>query len=311
VGEARVAVEGGGAGLSLDGLAAPERWILSRLSRTAGEVNAQLEAFRFDEACTRLYHFFWGELCDWYLELSKPALGDPPRGDEGGRGTAPRAARGEVEASRPRVAEVLVTVLERSLRLLHPVMPHLTEELWQRLPGHEAVHPESISLAPFPAAVPAWEDAALEERMEVLMAVVTRVRSLRAELSLPPRAPLRLYLAAGGEAGAFLRQHEPLLRFLLRPQELAWEAPPEGTPQDLVAGVRIGLRAEAAGLDAHERQRLQAELAKLEGLLSAAESRLADPAFTTKAPAPVVEQQRHRLEEMRARRDQLRQGLEA
>ena len=112
----------------------PERWILSRLSRTAAEVNAQLDVFRFDEACSRLYHFFWGELCDWYLELSKPALGGAPEHGEGG-------------GRRPRVAEVLVTVLERSLRLLHPVMPHLTEELWHRLPGHEAVHAETISLA--------------------------------------------------------------------------------------------------------------------------------------------------------------------
>jgi valyl-tRNA synthetase len=190
-------------------------------------------------------------------------------------------------------------------------MPHLTEELWQRLPGHEAVHPDTISLAPYPAAVPEWEDAALEARMETLMAVVTRVRSLRAELSVPPRAPLRLYLAPDAEGGGFLRQHEPLLRFLLRPRELAWEPPPEGVPQDLVAGVRLGLQAEVAGLEPQERQRLQAELAKLEGQLTAAESRLADPAFTSKAPAPVVEQQRHRLEEMRARREQLRQGLEA
>ena len=310
VGEARVPVAGSDRpALALDQLAAPERWILSRLSRTAGEVNAQLEVFRFDEACGRLYHFFWGDLCDWYLEFCKQTLRAPQGDGESGRGAAGPSTRGGD------VAEVLLTVLERSLRLLHPVMPHLTEELWQRLPGHEAVHPESIALAPYPAAVPEWEDASLETQMEALMAVVTRVRSLRAELSLAPRTPLRLYLAPGGEADAFLREHEPLLGFLLRPRELSWEAPPEGVPQDLVAGVRIGLQTEAAGLDARldtqERQRLQAELAKLEGQLSAAESRLADPAFTSKAPAPVVEQQRHRLEQMRARREQLRQGLSA
>ncbi|HEV8631330.1 MAG TPA: valine--tRNA ligase [Thermoanaerobaculia bacterium] len=292
VGEARVAASRDGQPeLATDDLAAPERWILSRLSRTAAEVNKQLELFRFDEACSRLYHFFWGELCDWYIELSKPALsGDAPR---------------------PRVAEVLLTVLERSLRLLHPVMPHLSEELWQRLPGHEAVHPQTIALAPYPAAVPGWEDDAVEAQVEALIAAVTRVRALRAELSLPPKAPVVLYLAAEGELDAFLRQHEPLLRFLLRPQELRFAAPPEGVPQDLVGGVRLGLQGGAVALDAQERQRLAGELAKLETAIAGAESRLGDAAFLGKAPGPVVEQQRQRLREMQARRQQLRQGLEA
>src|SRR6185503_11814653 len=204
-----------------------------------------------------------------------------------------------------------LTVLERSLRLLHPVMPHLSEELWHRLPGHEAVHAQTISLAPYPSAVEAWEDAALEERMEALMAVVTRVRALRAELSLPPRAAVTLHLGAEGELAAFLREHEPLLRFLLRPEELLWKPPPEGVPQDLVAGVRLGLTAQAAALDANERQRLQAELGKLEGAIQAAETRLGDDGFLGKAPAHVVEQQRLKLSEMQARRQQLRQGLEA
>ena len=123
-------------------LGAPERWILSRLSRTAAEVDEKLAAYRFDEACHRLYHFFWGELCDWYIELAKPALAG--------------------EAPRPRVGEVLLTVLDRSLRLLHPVMPHLTEELWQRLPGREAVHPETIVLAAYPEREPSWEDDGVE-----------------------------------------------------------------------------------------------------------------------------------------------------
>ena len=285
-GEARVQPE-----IAMEGLAAPERWILSRLSRTAADVGKQLEAFRFDEACTRLYHFFWGDLCDWYIELSKPALsGDAPR---------------------PQVAEVLLTVLERSLRLLHPVMPHLSEELWQRLPGHEAVHPETISLAPYPAAVAAWEDAALEKQMEAFMAIVTRVRAMRAELSLPPRAAVTIHITAPeSEASVFFREHEDLFLFLVRPQELRYGDAPEGVSQDLVAGLRIGVESQARPLDAHERQRLQGELAKLEGQIQAAATRLGDEGFLGKAPAQVVEQQRARLGEMQARREQLRQGLE-
>jgi valyl-tRNA synthetase len=306
VGDARVVADGadGRPGLHVDGLAAPERWILSRLSRTASEVGRQLDAFRFDEACTRLYHFFWGDLCDWYIELSKPGLGrsNPEASQEDGGGT-----------SRPLVGEVLLTVLERSLRLLHPVMPHLSEELWQRLPGHEEVHPQTISLAAYPLGVPEWEDAALEERMDALMAVVTRVRALRTELSLPPRAPLTLHLTAAPEMEGFLREQQTLVEFLLRPQAIVYGAPPEGAPQDRISGVQLGVVAQTPPLDAGERQRLAGELAKLEGAIEAASGRLADEAFLAKAPEPVVAQQRKKLEEMRARREQLRslQGLEA
>ena len=151
-----------------EGLAAPERWILSRLSRVAAEVDARFETFRFDEACNRLYHFFWGDFCDWYIELSKPALSG--------------------EAPRPRVGDVLLTVLDRALRLLHPVMPFLTEELWQRLPGHEAIHGETICLAPYPRREEAWEDDAVESGMEALIQVVTRVRALRVEMGQIGRA---------------------------------------------------------------------------------------------------------------------------
>jgi valyl-tRNA synthetase len=278
VGDARVEPE-----ISTRGLAAPERWILSRCSRVAEEVERHLEGFRFDEACHRLYHFFWGELCDWYIELSKPALSG--------------------EAPRPKVGEVLLTVLERSLRLLHPVMPHLTEELWQRLPGREALHPETISLAPWPRPVPDWQDTGAEQRMETLMAVVSRVRSLRGDLGLPPRSPVALFLASE-EPGLteFLKEQQPLLSFLLRPEELRFALPPEGIPQDLVAGVSLGLEVGALELDEAERRRLQGELEKLERAIEGAQRRLENPEFISKAPSHVVEQQREKLEEMRARR---------
>jgi len=136
------------------------------------------------------------------------------------------------------------------------------------------------------------------------------VRAMRVELSIAPKAAVTLHFAAPPESEAFLRESEPLLRFLLRPQELVYGAPPEGVPQDLVTGVRVGIQTQAAALDEKERQRLQGELAKLEGAIQAAETRLGDDGFLGKAPAQVVEQQRVRLSEMQARREQLRQGLE-
>jgi valyl-tRNA synthetase len=275
-----------------EGLAAPERWILSRLSGVAAEIGPRFETFRFDEACGRLYHFFWGDFCDWYIELSKPSLfGDAPR---------------------PRVGEVLLTVLDRSLRLLHPVMPFLTEELWQRLPGHEAVHPETICLAPYPQAEPAWNAPEIEAGMDALIQVVTRVRALRTEMGLPPKAKLDLHLAAQDPgAGRLLAEQEPLIRFLTRVESIAWGAPPEGARRDLVAGVEVGVAVEAQEMGEEERRRLQKELEKLETEIARSEERLGNEQFLAKAPANVVETGRARLAEMRERRESLRSSLGA
>ncbi|MEM7480109.1 MAG: valine--tRNA ligase [Acidobacteriota bacterium] len=280
--------------LSTDGLAPPERWILSRLHRAAEEVNEKLEIFRFDEACNRLYHFFWGELCDWYIELAKPSFfGD---------------------AVRPRVGEVLLTVLDRSLRLLHPVMPHLTEELWQRLPGRQAIHPLSIALAPFPEARGNWRSDEVEARMEGLMELVTRVRALRAELNVPPKEKVRLVLdlpedPAGDRdsaaQGAFLMQQEALLESLLRAESVEAGEPPEGAVTDRIAGVRFGLVIPERELGEDERQRLAQELAKIDGEIANAEKRLSNEGFLAKAPPAVVEGSRQRLRELGARRAQV------
>ncbi len=284
--------------IDVAGLAAPERWILSRLSRVAAEVDARFETFRFDEACNRLYHFFWGDFCDWYIELSKPALfGDAPR---------------------PRVGDVLLTVLDRALRLLHPVMPFLTEELWQRLPGHEAIQPETIAFAPYPRREEGWEDDAVEAGMEALIQVVTRVRALRAEMGLGPKEKLDLHLdlhpadAADAGVSRLLEEQAPLLRFLTRVETVAFGAIPEGARRDLVAGVEIGVEqaaVEKSEMSAEERVRLEKELEKLEAEISRAEERLSNADFLAKAPAKVVEGGRAKLAEMRERQASLRSSL--
>ncbi|HTQ81554.1 MAG TPA: class I tRNA ligase family protein, partial [Thermoanaerobaculia bacterium] len=290
VGEAKVAPA-----LDLADLAAPERWILSRLSKVAGEVSERLAEFRFDEACNRLYHFFWGDLCDWYIELSKPALGG--------------------EAPRPRVAEVLLSVLDRSLRLLHPVMPFLTEEVWQRLPGHEAIHPETICLAPYPEREPAWEDAAVEAGMDALIQAVTRVRAFRAELNLPPKVGIDLTLQAEGDTLAeLLAGQEPLLAFLCRAEAIAMAPPRPGARRDLVAGIEIGvatLEAPVEALSGGEREKLVKELASLEAEIARAEERLGNEAFVAKAPPQVVLGNRRKLAELHERRERLAATLGA
>jgi len=288
--------------LDLDGLAAPERWILSRLAATAAEVDARFADYRFDEACNRLYHFFWGELCDWYIELAKPALfGDEPR---------------------PRVGDVLLSVLDRSLRLLHPVMPFLTEELWQRLPGREAIHPRTITLAPFPRSRPEWRDEAVEAHMAALVEVVTRVRALRAEMNLPAKETVTLHLAAEDAAlAAFLAEQRPLVAQLTRAEAVrvagaggeagAGAAAPEDAARDYVAGVSLAVEVAQRSLGDEERQRLEKELDKLGQEIAAAEGRLSNEQFLAKAPPQVVAGNRQRLAELHERRQRIEAGLAA
>jgi valyl-tRNA synthetase len=273
-----------------EGLAAPERWILSRLSHTAAEVDARFEAFRFDEACNRLYHFFWGDLCDWYIELCKPALSG--------------------EAPRPRVADVLLTVLDRALRLLHPVMPFLTEEVWQRLPGHEAIHPETICLAPYPQREEGWESPEVEAGMDALIQAVTRARGLRADLGLSPKTRIDLHLSAS-DAGVqrLLEEQAPLLCFLTRVESIHFGTTPEGAVRDLVAGVEVAVVPERRALGEEERGRLAKELEKLAAEIARAEGRLSDEQFLAKAPPHVVEGGRARLAEMREREASLKASL--
>jgi valyl-tRNA synthetase len=211
------------------------------------------------------------------------------------------------------VGDVLLTVLDRALRLLHPVMPFLTEELWQRLPGHEAVHPETIVLAPYPRREEAWEDDAVEAGMEALIQVVTRVRALRAEMGLAPKAKLDLHLnAAEPEVGRLLAEQAPLIQFLTRVESVTIGPSPEGARRDLVAGVEIGISLEAleaAQMSAEERGRLEKELDKLTTEIGRAAERLANPEFLGKAPAHVVEGGKAKLAEMRERQTTLRSSL--
>lgn len=285
VGDARVPLE-----IDPRELAPPERWILSRLSATAREVNARLETYRLDEATNSLYHFFWNDVCDWYLEISKPALfGDAPR---------------------PRVAETLLLVLDRSLRLLHPVMPHLTEELWQRLPGHEAIHPQSISLAAYPQAEAGWDDPATEARVGVLLDLVSRLRSMRADLAVPPKDSLDLYLEADDAAiGAFLLEQEVLLRFLCRLGKVESGRGPADASRDRLPGLALALVAAGRDLAGEERARLVEELEKVKAELTRVEARLANRDFVERAKPEIVEGARARLAELVTRRDAIESGL--
>ncbi|REJ83360.1 MAG: valine--tRNA ligase [Acidobacteria bacterium] len=269
-------------------LEAPERWILSRLSQTAEEVGARLGTFRFDEACNRLYHFFWGDLCDWYIECAKPVFSG--------------------EAERPHTAEVLLHTLDQSLRLLHPVMPHLTEELWQRLPGVRKLGVRSIALASFPEGERHRRDPALEDAMQRAREVVTRLRAWRKERGLGRDASMVAYLE-GGEGTGFLVEQSAFVCRLAGVDELRRGTAPVDAVRDRVAGVDLAATIDAGPLGEDQRQRLRAEVEKIEAEMRSAEARLANQGFLEQAPPQVVQGSRDRLAELTERHQRLQREL--
>ncbi len=200
-----------------------ERWILSRLNGVTSEVNKQLSVFRFDEAANALYKFFWHEFCDWYIEMAKPVL-IGKHGNEQDRRVAKR---------------VLLEVLDRSLRLLHPFMPFVTEEIWQKLGGVEP----SIMIAPYPVGEDVLEDPDAERMMDAVRAIITTVRNVRAERGFTPKDRFTLYVRGNDSRQSnFFRDYAYLLTELARLDEVVVEGePPAGTHHDVVENFHIAI----------------------------------------------------------------------
>jgi len=247
-------------------LSTVDRWILSRLSGVIAEVDGLLEQFEFGKACEALYHFAWDEFCDWYLELAKVPLAS---GDEG---TADRTRK------------VFGFVLDQMLRLLHPVMPFVTDELWCALTGEDSV---------MVAAWPDFEftDAVAEAEIGSLMRLVTEIRQFRSGQGLRPgqRVPARL----AGLAATPLGAHEESIRALLR-----LTAPEDGFAPSaslLAEGVTVELDLAGTVDVAAERKRLERDLAAARKEAQSMTAKLGNEAFTAKAPAEVIEKSRARL----------------
>ena len=265
------------------------RWILSRQQEVARRVNGALGEFRFDQAANELYHFVWDELCDWYIEIAKGWFADPVEG--------------------PRVRAVLVEVLEKTLRLLHPVTPFVTEEIWQMLP-HEG---ESIMVAPFPTADEGKVDAAAEAEMGRLMRVVTAVRTIRATYEVDRKRRLDATLVAADPADrAFFAQHEAMIRHLALLGGLTMV----GEAGDAAGTIRqpvdtAELRIPMAGLFdvAAETARLSREAEKVEAELASLGKKLGNPQFVDRAKPEVVKEARDRVQELQERRARIHATL--
>jgi valyl-tRNA synthetase len=247
-------------------LSVPDRWILSRLSSVRAEVDEFLEQFEFGKACEALYHFAWDEFCDWYVELAKVPL---TSGDE-------RAA----DTTR----WVLGFVLDQTLRLLHPVMPFVTDELWTALTGED-----SVMVAAWPTF--SFSDPRAEAEMASVMRLVTEIRRFRSDQGLRPgqRVPARL----AGIESTQLAGHEDRIRALLRLD------PPGGefTPSAALSAEGVTVELDLAGtVDVQaERKRLEKDLAAARKEAQQTSAKLANSSFTAKAPADVVDKTRQRL----------------
>ncbi len=263
-------------------LSLPDRWILSRLDATAGDVNRHLEGFRFDEAAGAMYGFLWHELCDGYLEMAKPVLSGPDP-------VAAGSARG-----------VLRRCLGASLAMLHPIMPFLTEEIWETLTGR----PGTLVVEPYPAATGRWSDPEAESAVETLRAVVTRVRNFRAERGASPTAPVALSIDPASPGKGVLPAIQSLAALLVhlgRLSELQFVPAPAGRFQDVVSGLALGL-ALPEGAAPEAGARIEKDLAAADAEIAGLKAKLENASYLAKAPAAVVEKTRLRLRELEEKR---------
>jgi valyl-tRNA synthetase len=278
----------------IEGLELADRWILSRFARASGGVTESLERFRFSEAANQVYAFIWGELADWYLELAKPRL-------QGAAG----------DQSRDAARATLVHVLDGALRLLHPFMPFVTEELWQRLPRAEG-DPAALMVASWPGGEGRWLDPAAETEMEALQEVIGAVRNLRAEYGVPPGARVRLRLSGGEPAArAVLAASGRALHDLARVEALE-EGGADGAVGAhavLRSGIELFLPLEGVLDLGRERERLRGELERVERLEQGTRGRLGNAGFVERAPAEVVEKEREKLASLSEQREKLSEKL--
>ncbi len=280
----------------------PDRWITSRLNRLIAEVTELFDAHQYGEAGRRINDFLWSEFCDWYIEACKIRL------------------YGEDERARATALATLVTTLEKALRLLHPYMPFVTEEIWQHLKAAWAdgeTWPGALMITPWPEADESRLDDAAEADMALLMDLIRQIRNARAEFNVTPGKRVPAIVAAADKL-EMLEAQRGLLTFLAKvdDEQLTLARSLEEKPQKAVALVAAG-GVEAylplAGLVdlEQEMERLQKAIAETEGEIRRAEGMLANADFVTKAPEHVVQRQRDRLAEEQERLGRLEARLQA
>ena len=275
----------------------PDRWIWSRLQKTLATTHAALAEYRFDLFSQALYDFTWNEFCDWYLELSKPLLSENEN----------------ASATQQTTRYTLIHVLETLLRALHPIMPFITEEIWQRLKQPANKTGPSIMLEPYPQSDPTLIDDIAESEIEWLRKVVTTIRTLRSEMNITPGKLLPILLRKGTVQDK--KHYQTQQRFLLtlaKLESICWINPDETPASSITAFVgelEIFIPMEGFLNKDEESARLKKEITKLENEIIRIENKLQNPQFIDKAPAEVVAKEHHRLKENSLTLRKLKQQL--
>lgn len=291
-------------------------WIEARLKKTIQGVNSALEKYQFHESVSLLYHFFWDDFCDWYIELSKDVIA--------GVAILPSDwSVEEKELHQRKARSRILTILEQSLRLLHPFMPYLTEELWQQLPGtsshlHNLAYenaPKTIMLAEFPSAdFETWPAA--ERTMGYIIETISKVRNIRSEMNIKPSDRLDIHVATTNqEIFDSIHENEAQIKKLARADKLvlaeSLDVPKASAKAVLTAGAELAVPLEGLIDFDKERERLQTQIAKLDTELQRLNGQLSNANFVERAPAEKVQELRERADEIVNQTRTLGQNLES
>jgi valyl-tRNA synthetase len=270
-----------------------DQWIISLLQEVEGEANQHLKNYRFDLLANILYEFTWNEYCDWYLEFSKPIL---------------QAKETDIMAQRG-TRSTLVRILEALLRLLHPIMPFITEELWQRVAPLAGKSGETIMLQPYPQPKEELINTQATIEIEWIKQFILGVRRIRAEMDISPSKPLPILIQNWQNVDQEKWQlHQALITRLAHLANVTWLTTDEEAPESAMALVdEMQILIPLAGLidKTAELQRLNKEIDKIRRDLTVSTTKLDNPKFTQRAPTAIVEKERQRVAEMTASLQQL------
>ena len=277
---------------------AADRWILSRLQKTKQAVANAVENYRFDYAAQAIYEFTWNEYCDWYLELSKPILTDASASAAAKRGTR----------------RTLVRVLETLLRLAHPIMPFITEEIWQKAAPLAGVSGETIMNQPFPKYRQALINEQAEQEMEWVKAFILGIRKIKGEMNIAPGKPLPVLLQHASQSDLnFLATNRYYLDFLARLEKVTILQAGDEAPESATALVgEMKVLIPMAGLidKTAELSRLEKEIGRINGDLDRLQNKLANANFVDRAPPAVVQKERDKLATQESAKTKLEEQLE-
>jgi valyl-tRNA synthetase len=292
--------EGKDTGLGNDDavLSLADRWIISRLQHIESSVDKHINNYRFDLAAQELYTFVWDDYCDWYLELSKPVLFNEATPEKEQRGTR----------------RTLVRVLEATLRLIHPLMPFITEELWQKVAPLADRSGDTIMTQPFPQADPTCIDDAAERELEWVKTFISGVRRIRSEMDIAPSKalPVLLQNASINDRTVF-DSNSAFIETLARLESVTWLDDTDNAPESataLVGDMRILIPLGGLIDKTAELARLEKEIGKLQVNIDKGEAKLQNPNFVDKAPPAVVDKERQRVDEMIRARQQFEEQAE-